>query len=135
MARMYLALSALFGILFALFMVLIIVLDPLLLGLSLSLLAAVGVVLPHWAASPAILQVIYKIQWVGLEGYPPSIQECVRAVCSENRIPVPKVGVIEDGNPNALSSALVKIAYGLAVEGRGRSSERVRRQTLFETNP
>ncbi|MEM2869025.1 MAG: M48 family metalloprotease [Thermoplasmata archaeon] len=116
MARMYLAISVLFGILFAFFMVLILLFDlPFLIGLALSLLAAVGVVLLQWAVSPAVIKWIYKIKWVNISYFPASIQDYIRSTCRENRIPVPALGVIEDGNPNAFAFGRTRRSAHLVV--------------------
>ncbi|MCD6383199.1 MAG: M48 family metalloprotease [Thermoplasmata archaeon] len=102
--RMYLAISLLFGLLFAIFMgityyfyyrgviggVWIIVIPAIL---------AVGIVLLQWGISPLILKWIYKIEWVA--GYTPEIDAYIDEVVKKNNIRRPVLGIVRDNNPNA----------------------------------
>jgi Zn-dependent protease with chaperone function len=61
-----------------------------------------------WLLSPRlsdiIFQWLYKLQWVGLEGLKEKDAEVarfVREVCYKNKIKVPKIGFINDDNPQA----------------------------------
>jgi len=102
--RMFLAISLLFGILFAFFMGLTyyfyyvgaiggiwIIIIPVAL--------AVAIVLLQWALSPLILKWIYKIEWVA--GYTPKIDTYIEDVVRKYNIKKPTLGIIRDGNPNA----------------------------------
>jgi Zn-dependent protease with chaperone function len=105
--RMAIAIGLLFGLLFAALMALFVLLAYFgyvggvwfyLLPLTFSAL----VVLAQWWLGPVILKWIYKIEWVDNidQGFP-TLAPFIRKTCADNNIPVPRVGIIRDGNPNA----------------------------------
>lgn len=55
----------------------------------------------QWLISPNIIKWIYKIDWVTLEFFDPEIQQYVEEVVRDNKIKMPKLGIVRDGNPNA----------------------------------
>jgi heat shock protein HtpX len=64
---------------------------------------AVGIVLLQYLLGPWILELIYKIQWRDMQSVDPGMANFVENVCAAKDIPLPKFGVIEDGNPNAFT--------------------------------
>src|SRR6185295_7515381 len=68
----------------------------------LPLTFSVIVVLAQWYFGPTILKWIYKIEWVDNidQGFP-TLAPFIRKTCADNNIPVPRIGIIRDGNPNA----------------------------------
>jgi len=104
--RIAIAIALLFALLFAALMFLFVLLT--LLGVItgqliviVPVLIAVGVVFLQWAIGPYIIRWIYKIRWINLDTDLPMLAPFIRKVCEENKIKVPRVGVIDDGNPNA----------------------------------
>lgn len=105
--RMAIAIGLLFGLLFAGLMALFVLLAYFgviggawfyIIPLAFSLL----VVLLQWWFGPVILRWIYKIEWVAdIDSGLPMLAPFIRKTCAENNIPVPRVGIIRDGNPNA----------------------------------
>lgn len=98
--RSALVLVVLFGLLFAIGVVIITALH---LPLWAGVVFAVGIVLLQYLLGPWILELIYKIDWRD----PPSIEggigQYVVTTCAARKIPVPRLGMILDGNPNAFS--------------------------------
>jgi heat shock protein HtpX len=98
--RSVIVLALLFGLLFAVGMAVMVYLD---LPLVFAALFALGVVLLQYLLGPWILELIYKIQWRELRSVDPSLADFVENTCAYKRIPLPRFGVIEDGNPNAFT--------------------------------
>src|SRR5512141_786030 len=98
--RSVLVLSLLFGLLFAIGMV---VLTAIHAPLGWSIVFALGILLLQYLLGPWILQLIYKIQWREPESVSPALAAFIDRVCEERKIPHPRFGVIEDGNPNAFT--------------------------------
>lgn len=68
-----------------------------------ALIWAVGIVTLQFLLGPYIIDWIYKIQWILPEEISPQFGEFFRGLCAKRGIPVPKFGIIEDGNPNAFT--------------------------------
>jgi len=98
--RSLLVLALLFGLLFAVLMGLGAYLGW---NIYVILLIAIGVVGLQYFLSPYIIQWIYRINWVGLEGLDPHQVAFIEQTCQERRIPIPRIGMVEDGNPNAFT--------------------------------
>lgn len=98
--RSLLVLALLFGLLFAVLMGLGAYLGW---NVYVILLIAIGVVGLQYFLSPYIIQWIYRINWVGLEGLDPHQVAFIEQTCQERRIPIPRIGMVEDGNPNAFT--------------------------------
>ncbi|CAG0936420.1 Protease HtpX [Thermoflexales bacterium] len=98
--RSVLVLSLLFGLLFAIGMV---VLTAIHAPLGWSIVFALGILLLQYLLGPWILQLIYKIQWREPESVSPALAAFIDRVCEERKIPHPRFGVIQDGNPNAFT--------------------------------
>lgn len=73
--------------------------EAVLLGVAFAL--AIGFL--QFLVSPWIIQWIYKINWVPVDSVDPLIAAAVREVAQRRGMPVPRFGVIEDGNPNAFT--------------------------------
>lgn len=98
--RSVLVLGILFGLLFA-------VLAGVLSYYEVSLWLAVGATLliaglQYWI-SPYILEWIFRIRWVEPEQANRNMARFLRTACQEQKIPLPRFGIIEDGNPNAFT--------------------------------
>ncbi|NIN68599.1 MAG: M48 family metalloprotease [Anaerolineae bacterium] len=95
----------------------------LVLTLLFALVFAVGIVvnaflgLPIWTAAfwailvvfleyllgPFILEWLFTIEWVEPEDLSPELAAFAVGVCAERGIPLPRFGLIDDGNPNAFT--------------------------------
>ncbi|HEY3269186.1 MAG TPA: zinc metalloprotease HtpX [Armatimonadota bacterium] len=71
--------------------------------LSWAIVFAIAVVLLQFAIGPWIIELIFKIQWVDPAQVHPDFAVWLRETCATRRIPVPRFGVIQDGNPNAFT--------------------------------
>jgi heat shock protein HtpX len=98
--RSVIVLALLFGLLFAVGMAVIFYFD---LPTIFAVLFAIGIVLLQYLLGPWVLERIYKIQWRDMQSVDPSLAVFVENVCAAKGIPLPKFGVIEDGNPNAFT--------------------------------
>jgi heat shock protein HtpX len=98
--RSMLVLALLFGLLFAVGMAVVVYFD---LPTPIALAFALGVLLLQYLLGPFILQWIYKIEWQEPKNVDPQLAEFIERVCAERRIPLPRFGVIRDGNPNAFT--------------------------------
>jgi Zn-dependent protease with chaperone function len=99
-------LGVLFGLLFAVLIGALHAAQPELpagVALSLALAIAIGISALQFAISPYILQWILKINWVEPEMVDAKLGANLRRLCLEKRLPVPRFGIIEDGNPNAFT--------------------------------
>ncbi|MEM3396445.1 MAG: zinc metalloprotease HtpX [Thermoplasmata archaeon] len=118
--RMALALALLFGLVFAIGMGFIAVLEyfGFIQGIWLLIIPltfAIFMVFLQWAISPFILSWIYKIEWTSLEALPPAIGTYITDVCTRKRINVPKIGIIDDLNPNAFTFGWTKNHARIAI--------------------
>jgi heat shock protein HtpX len=98
--RSIMVLALLFGLLFAIGMVVIIYFE---LPIVFAAVFAIGMVTLQYLLGPWILELIYKIQWHDMQSVDPALARFVESTCAENGIPFPRFGVIEDGNPNAFT--------------------------------
>lgn len=98
--RSVMVLALLFGLLFAVGMAIIFFFD---LPTIFAVLFAIGIILLQYLLGPWILELIYKIQWRDMQSIDPSLANFVENICVVKRIPLPKFGIIEDGNPNAFT--------------------------------
>ena len=65
------------------------------------ILISMGFIVLQWAVAPWIVGWIYKIKWVGLKGLEPATANFIVKVCEKNKVKVPRIGIVEDDNPNA----------------------------------
>jgi heat shock protein HtpX len=98
--RSVLVLSLMFGLLFA---VGVVVLTAIQAPLGYAILFALGILFLQYLLGPWILQVIYKIEWRDPKSVSPALAAFIDRVCDERKIPQPRFGVIHDGNPNAFT--------------------------------
>lgn len=57
----------------------------------------------QYMLGPTIIQWLYKISWMSPQQVSPELASFLEASCRRDKIPVPRFGVIEDGNPNAFT--------------------------------
>ena len=99
-ARSLLVLALLFGIVFAVGAgVLYYYHFPLIWALGFT----VGIVLLQFALGPMLIDIIFKIDWHAPAEIAPEFDEFLRGLCKKRRLPIPRLGIIEDGNPNAFT--------------------------------
>ncbi|MGV9173633.1 MAG: zinc metalloprotease HtpX [Promethearchaeia archaeon] len=101
--RSGLALTALFGLIYALVFV-IGIWNQWSLWLMVGLTA--GIVFFQYLISPYIIQWIYKIEWIPFDQYKqryPHLADTVKRAVELRGIKTPRVGIIRDGNPNAFT--------------------------------
>ncbi len=95
-------LVVLFGLVFAIGVAVLYTMEPPA-PLWLAVAFAVLVAGLQYAISPLILQWILKIRWVPLEQIDAKQARHLQAMCENHNIPLPRFGIIEDGNPNAFT--------------------------------
>lgn len=98
-ARSLLVLALLFGLLFA---VGIAVLYHYHFPLSWAIWFSIAIVTLQFLLSPFITDIIFKIRWMRPDEAPELAAYLVN-LCAKRNMPVPRVGIIEDGNPNAFT--------------------------------
>ncbi len=98
--RSALVLALLFGLLFAVGMAVVVYLG---LPTPIAVLFALGILVLQYVLGPFILQWIYKIEWKDSQDVDPQLAEFIGRVCADRNIPLPRFGVIHDGNPNAFT--------------------------------
>ncbi|NIS79291.1 MAG: M48 family metalloprotease [Anaerolineales bacterium] len=98
--RSTIVLALLFGLLFAVGMVVVVVAD---LPVSTAVIFALFILLLQYLLGPTILEFIYKIEWREAGSVDPQLASFIERVSAERKIPVPRFGVIHDGNPNAFT--------------------------------
>lgn len=98
--RSVLVLALLFGLLFAVGMGVLAYFD---LPVWFSLVFALGILLLQYLLGPWILELIYKIEWHDPQTVEPALAHFVARTCKAKNIPVPRFGIIRDGNPNAFT--------------------------------
>lgn len=64
---------------------------------------AVFVVALQFLLGPVIIQWIFKIGWTDPQEIRPELAAFLEDACRRDKIPAPRFGVIEDGNPNAFT--------------------------------
>jgi Zn-dependent protease with chaperone function len=57
----------------------------------------------QYAIGPAIIQWVFKIDWVTPESVSPEFAAWLRETCSRSGIPEPRFGIIREGRPNAFT--------------------------------
>ncbi len=98
--RSTLVLALLFGLLFAVGMMIVVYYD---LSIWVAITFALGTLALQYIFGPAIIQMIYKIQWVEPERVSPELARFIEETCASRNLPHPRFGVIDDGNPNAFT--------------------------------
>lgn len=98
--RSLLVLSLMFGLLFAIGMVGLTVIQA---PVGWSVVFALGILFLQFLLGPWILQLIYKIEWRDPKSISPALAAFIDRVCEDRKIPHPRFGVIHDGNPNAFT--------------------------------
>jgi len=100
LGRSLLVLGLLFGLLFAVAMAALEYFhQSYLYGIAFSL----GILCLQYVFGPTLIQWIYKIRWAEMSDLAPSVREYLHDVCRKSKVPVPRLGLIEDGNPNAFT--------------------------------
>ena len=100
LVRSVLVLGILFGLLFAAAMgVLAYYHLPLVWGVGIAL----GVVLLQYLLGPFFIQLMFRIRWASPQELAPGVASYLYGACSEAGVPVPRIGLIDDGNPNAFT--------------------------------
>jgi len=98
--RSTLVLVLLFALLFAVGMAVLTYLEA---PLWIAVAFAIGMILLQYLLGPWILELIYRIDWRDPKSIAPQLAEFVAATCAKRKIPVPRFGLIHDGNPNAFT--------------------------------
>lgn len=103
--KSFFVLVLLFGLLFAVGMgaVTAMGIDEEGLLLLISALWACFVVFLQYLLGPWIIGLIYRIRWTTLSELRPEVREFVERTCGKYRINIPRIGIIEDGNPTAFT--------------------------------
>lgn len=98
--RSVLVLALLFGLLFAVGMMAVAYFDlPIMVAVSFALITLAL----QYLIGPYILQWIYRVRWVQPEQVSPELACFIENTCASQRLPIPRFGVINDGNPNAFT--------------------------------
>ncbi len=98
--RSFLVLAILFGLLFAVGIAALYTTGQ---PMWTAVVFAVVVVGLQYLIGPTIIQWIYKINWIDAREVDPNLASFIEATSSKYGIPIPRFGIIEDGNPNAFT--------------------------------
>lgn len=98
--RSIMVLALLFGLLFAAAMMAVSYYG---LGFQWAVFFAILVIFLQYLIGPFIMDWIYKINWVTPKDIDEDLAQFIEKICREKGIPVPRFGIIEDGNPNAFT--------------------------------
>jgi Zn-dependent protease with chaperone function len=98
--RSTLVLALLFGLLFAVGMMIVAYFD---LPIGVAVIFAIGSLALQYLIGPYILQWIYKIQWIEPGQVSPALAHFIEETCARRKLPLPRFGLIDDGNPNAFT--------------------------------
>ena len=98
--RSAIVLALLFGMLFAVGAVVLVAVGA---PPAFGALFALAIVFLQFLLGPWILQLIYKIEWRDPASVDPGLAQFLTSTCAASNIPVPRLGVITDGNPNAFT--------------------------------
>jgi len=94
--------SSMYAILFG---VIVFMITLHLLNDKIGILIAVGFVFLQYFFGPLImdfsLRLIGSLRWIKCEELPPHLQDFIKKTCAKNKISLPKIGLIEDGSPQA----------------------------------
>ncbi|MFA0759002.1 MAG: hypothetical protein NOOUEUKL_001672 [Candidatus Fervidibacter sp.] len=103
-ARSLMVLALLFGLLFAVVMVIATVLE---FSPTLTVALALAVVALEFLIAPFLLdwtlRWLFRFDWVDPDSVDPKMAAFLRELCQAHRIPVPRFGVIADARPNAFT--------------------------------
>ncbi len=99
-ARSMLVLTILFGLLFAVFMVIAVYFE---FPVFIVVIVAVGIVLLEYAIGPPLIDWIFRIHWVDPATLDPELAQFIQQACQQHGLKHPRFGIIEDGNPNAFT--------------------------------
>jgi len=99
-ARSLLVLTLLFALVFAVGTAVLYRCD---LPISWAIVFTVVVVGLQFVLGPYIIDWIYSINWYRPADIAPEFDAFLQELCKKRRIPVPRFGIIEDGNPNAFT--------------------------------
>ena len=98
--RSTLVLALLFGLLFAVGMIAVAYFD---LSIWVAVAFALGTLALQYLIGPYIIEWIYKIRWIEPELASPELARFIEETCASRELPLPRFGVIDDGNPNAFT--------------------------------
>jgi Zn-dependent protease with chaperone function len=77
------------------------------LGLDVAVALATLLIAVQYFVSPLVLDLFLRfmqsMEWVPREELPPHLVELLDRLCRARKIPFPRVGIIDDGNPNAFT--------------------------------
>ena len=99
-ARSVLVLAILFGLLFAVFMVIAVYFE---FPVIIVVMGALGIVLFEYAIGPPLLDWIFRINWADPTMVDPELAQFIQQTCQQHKLKHPRFGIIEDGNPNAFT--------------------------------
>jgi heat shock protein HtpX len=71
--------------------------------LWIAVVFAIAIVLVQFAVGPAIIGMIFRIRWTTAHEVSPEFAAWFANACASRRIPIPRLGIIDDGNPNAFT--------------------------------
>jgi heat shock protein HtpX len=102
--RSVMVLGALYGMTF---LAMILAVAYVRLGLDVAILLATVLITAQYFFSPLLLDLFLRwmqsMDWVSREELPPHLVAFMDKVCRARKIPFPRVGIIDDGNPNAFT--------------------------------
>ena len=102
--RSVMVLGALYGMTFV---AMILAVAYVKLGLDVAVVLATVVITAQYFLSPMLLDLFLRwmqsMEWVDREELPPHLVAFMEKVCRARKIPFPRVGIIDDGNPNAFT--------------------------------
>ena len=102
--RSVMVLGALYGMTF---LAMILAVTYVRLGLDVAIVLATVLITAQYLFSPLVLDLFLRwmqsMDWVSREELPPHLVTFMDKVCRARKIPFPRVGIIDDGNPNAFT--------------------------------
>src|SRR4030095_9524422 len=98
--RSAVVLALLFGLLFAVGVAVLWYLQQ---PLWLAVVFSLAIVGAQYVVGPWIIEHIYRIRGVSPENLHPEFAVWYREACKRRNVPVPRFGIIDDGNPNAFT--------------------------------
>ena len=98
--RSAVVLSILFGLLFAVAAGALYALDA---PVWVAVVIAVAIMGLQYLISPWLIQLFFKIRWLAPDEVPEHIRRFLERETRQRRVPMPRLGVIDDGNPNAFT--------------------------------
>lgn len=89
------------------FLVLLLAVEAFGAGLDVAVLSAIAIIFFQYLIAPFVMDLFLRYlrstRWVSKEELPSHLQEFIQKVCGAKGIPFPRVGIIQDGNPNAFT--------------------------------